>query len=651
MAVSGSENKPLFDRAEVVLWLQERGHAIAEESGGERIWSVLNSIRHLAPPYDLGDLVLLLATLRAAYPAGFEQVATAGLDNLSDRLERAVATLQNVEGLRGVEIPPTSVPMNDPNVARLVRAIAELEERKLPVAVDFVLERLARWQIKGGADTGFVGSRTSKLLSSLGLMIPAGTVYDPACGIANVLTSIGTINGGLRLVGSEINREALGVASQRAYLRNLNIDLVLGDVLATDPTPGLLADIVLAEPPFGMSWDPTAKVADPRFAFGVPPKVAADLAWVQHAIAHLTPEGRGFILTAPGALFRSGVERHVRMNLLSAGCIEAVVGLPSKMLPHTSVGPALWVVRPPRAARDVLLIDASEVRDVEDEVAGWLNSEGAVAIEVPHAVVPVRELLAADAVLAPVNWIAAAAPDSAAIAASFTDASGKMAQAINWISNSSLAFEQLANLPKPRMATVQELIGNGVVELRPGRPDKSREVGELAAKRIARASDVKSRRLPSIDDLPAFDHRDLTEEGDVLVTSMNEIRALVDETGGHLPSTGVDRLRILDRAVLGPHYLASVITGSWNARLQSGTTIQRAKVRDLEIPLIPVEDQAKVALARVAVGLIQEHAAALNAHATEVNDAILNALRYNVPLDTSDFVGAFSVRSRQLEDK
>lgn len=189
---------------------------------------------------------------------------------------------------------------------------------------------------------------------------------------------------------------------------------------------------------------------------------------------------------------------------------------------------------------DVLLINASGVDEVEEKTPAWLNREILVPdeIDAPHAVVPVTELLAADAVLTPAKWVGNLAVDEGAITASFTRASESMAQTIHMIGNSSLAFGQLWDLPKPRNATVRQLIDNGVIELRVGRPDKTRDLDEASEARIARASDIKSRHLPPIEELVELIHPDLTEEGDVLVTTMNEVRAVVDETGGHLPSTG-----------------------------------------------------------------------------------------------------------------
>lgn len=635
-AVAGTEAKPLFTRGDVLVWLRRRGHKVEEGDAGDRLWSALNAIRDQAPLDDAADFVLLLATLKRVKPGMFDGVAREHPAEQSGKLIEATSALRSTPGLQDLPAPPPAVLRLQPSFSLVIDAVARIDDRELARSVDFVLERLSRWQIKSGAEHGFVGSRTSALLASLASG-STGIVYDPACGIANVLVQIAERGSALQLVGSDINLDALLVGAQRALLHGVCIDLLGGDVLARDPHPDLRADVVVVEPPFGMAWDVSSAMTDPRFAFGVPPRMASDLAWVQHAVAHLAPDGRAYVLTYPGALFRAGSERQIRANLLTAGCVEAVVALPTKMLPHTSIGPALWVLRPRTEPGEVLLVDASreDVDQVGDKVAAWFRRDPAMRAEpdVPHAVVPVVDLLASDAALTPAKWIGEASVDKETITASFARASAAAAQTLRLLGDSSLALGQLAGLPESRTATVRELIESGVVELRLGRPDKARDLDPNTEARIVRASDIRDRNLPGTDDLVDFGDTDLTERGDVLVTTMNEVRAIVDETGGHLGSTGVDRIRILDLAVITPSYLAAALTGSWNSRLQAGTTVQRAPIRDLEVPLIPPRDQTKVVQALDTIRAVRDLSRQLDGQSRDTQGAILDALRYNVPLD------------------
>lgn len=635
-AVAGGEAKPLFARDAVIAWLRRRGHKIEDGGAEGRVWFALNALRDRVRMEDAADFVMLVATLKCVNPATFEVVVRTHPAEQGPALRKAVAELRQAPGLQDLREPSPGLLDLQPSLSLVVDAIAGARDGDLAASIDAVLERLSRSQIKGGAEYGFVGSRTSALLASLA-GDGDGSVYDPACGIANVLIRIAERGTVRQLVGSDINRDALRVGAQRALLHGVSVHLVAGDVLMSDPLPDLRADVIVTEPPFGMAWDSSLAMSDPRFAFGVPPRTASDLAWVQHAIAHLAPSGRAFVLTYPGALFRAGAERQIRANLLSAGCVEAVVALPPKMLPHTSIGPALWVLRPRTEPGKVLLVDASnvDVDHVADKVATWLGRAGAAPVEpdVPHANLPVVELLAGDAALAPAKWVGERSVDESSIADSFVRGSSAVVRTLRMIADSSLALDELADIPESRVATVRELIENGVVELQLGRPDRARNLDPAAEARIVRAADIKNRRLPATGGLATPADLDLTAPGDVLVTTMNEVRAVVDEAGGHLASTGVDRLRILDPESISSEYLAAVLTGPWNSRLQAGTTIQRAPIRDLEVPLIPASDQRKLTHALGTVETLRELSQQLETHTHETQRSILDALRYNVRLN------------------
>ena len=124
--------------------------------------------------------------------------------------------------------------------------------------------------------------------------------------------------------------------------------------------------------------------------------------------------------------------------------------------------------------------------------------------------------------LMPARWVGQVKIDEDAIASSFFTSFEAMQRTIQQINNTSMNFDPLlGKLPKPRITTIQELIDNGVLEIRIGRSDKSRNLDETSEGRVARAVDIRDRRLPSVDGLEEFTHRDLTEEGDVLVTTIN----------------------------------------------------------------------------------------------------------------------------------
>lgn len=601
--VSGTAAKPLFSRQELTAWLESRGHRPKQDAGETDVWAALNLVRGQVSTDEVADLVLSLAVARKTGTS-----------------------------------PSAHMPLVDPQtLLRLEEVIERVEATALGSVADFALERLTKAQGKLGADLGFVGSRTSTMLANLAASRPGGVLYDPACGIAGAL--IESVKMGTRpsrIVGHDIDRRALRIAAQRATLHGVHIELKQTNVLTEDIEPTLLADVVVLEPPFGAKLDASVRLTDARFVFGTPPRTSAETAWLQHAVAHLTDTGRAYILTPSGTLFRGGEEGKIRTELVRRGCVEAIVGLPGKLLPHTSIPLALWVLRRPVSiapTESILFIDASNEGDPENRVAAWLNDVSA-RDEVPHATVPSTDVLAAESILTPQRWLDRSELDPGQVTETYTGGWAAIRDNMSQLTNNVSAFEHSVGFSKSRVVTVGELIDQNVLDLRSGRPqDRYEAAPEELRERIATAADVRDGTLHENGiDKTYIDYPELTVEGDVLATTMNTIRACVDEAGGHLPSTGVYRLRVIDKEVLSPEYLAIVLTGSWNGRFQGGSTIQRASIRNLEVPLVPTSDQQKIHVAERSLRLLREEAKRLAYEADVVGTALLDAIRYNAPL-------------------
>lgn len=601
--VAGTQAKPLFSRQAVNAWLESRGYELRQDAGETGVWAALNLLRDQLSPEDAAGLVMSLAVSRR-------------------RGEEAVM----------------DVPSLAPDVVRRVSdAIDSVDIEDLGAAVDFALVRLGRSQGKVGAELGFVGSRTTTLLATLAAARPGGVLYDPACGIAAALLETTSLGGHpKRLVGHDVSERALRLASQRAELSGIDLELIQTDVLAEDVDPGLRADTVILDPPIGVGLDSPVRLTDPRFVFGPPPRLSADTAWLQHAIAHLSATGRAYVLTPQGVLSRGGEEGRIRTELVRRGCVEAVVGLPAKMLTQTSIPLALWVLRRPMtstAPGDVLLIDASESESPEELVVTWLSDPESLA-QVPHVYVPANDLLAAGSAMAPQRWVDRNEPVPDQVTVAYTEGWSAINDAVQKVNDTLAFFEHSASFSYSRTITVGELIEQGVLELRQGRSkDRYADAPKLLLARIAEARDIRDGTLRTDvleGEYPGY--AELTLEDDVLVTTMNEIRAQVDEVGGHLPSTGVYRLRVLDKDVVLPPYLALALTGGWNQRFQGGSHIQRAPIRELEVPLLPVHDQKSIWGAALSIDWLRRDARQLEAAATQALTALKDAVRYNAPL-------------------
>lgn len=140
-------------------------------------------------------------------------------------------------------------------------------------------------------------------------------------------------------------------------------DVKAGDSLRDDQFRGLEADVVLRHPPFGQrDWGQEELALDRRWEYGLPAKTEPELAWVQHALAHLRPGGRAVLLMPPAAASRPA-GRRIRDELIRRGTIRAVVALAPGAVYPPHVGPHLWVLeRPLRTSPNprVLMIESSE---------------------------------------------------------------------------------------------------------------------------------------------------------------------------------------------------------------------------------------------------------------------------------------------------
>jgi restriction endonuclease S subunit len=123
----------------------------------------------------------------------------------------------------------------------------------------------------------------------------------------------------------------------------------------------------------------------------------------------------------------------------------------------------------------------------------------------------------------------------------------------------------------------------------------------------------------------------VTETGDVLVTTTNTIRAVVDLQGGRFLANGVYRLR-LDTTRCNPAYVAFCLQAQWNQDQLMGSGILRADIKSLEIPLIPLDEQQQVVALLSAMADAQRDAETAAAAARTMTGVVLDAVRYDVSM-------------------
>ncbi|TDD37982.1 SAM-dependent methyltransferase [Actinomadura sp. KC06] len=411
-AAGGTAAAPLFALAEVRRWLerQGKGQPVADEV---RLWHALRAERG-------EDMIGALAAVAAE--------------------------------LRG---EPVKRPLNGPTAD----LVAEMSRDRTPGQL---VRDLAERFVASASHSGGEHVSTPALVRVVRHFAgeTKGVVYDPACGVGDMLLSVGGANVAGR-VGQDAAETLPAFVRSRAALegRPGTIEVAHGDALRDDRFPRLKADLVVCDPPSGQAdWGRDDLLLDPRWEIALPPKAEGDLAWLQHCYFHTAPGGRALIvLPASAAYRRSG--RRIRAEIVRGGILDTLVALPGGLVAGHSAPVHLWVLRRPAAqpgpdarVRMIDLTDADLPGPIEpgpDRVAD----------------VPVISLLDEDADLTPGRHVAAGQPGAAA----YDSARARFEETLDALRG---ALPRLPEGTAELAATVNvsELIRGGLVRVEDGSP-------------------------------------------------------------------------------------------------------------------------------------------------------------------------------------
>lgn len=221
-----------------------------------------------------------------------------------------------------------------------------------------------------------------------------GRVYDPCCGSGGMFVQsakfVDAHQGNrkeITIYGQENSPKSYRLARMNLAIRGLSCDLgeENADSFLHDLHPKLLADYILANPPFNLKAWRTEKqlTEDDRWkGYATPPVGNANYAWILHMLSHLSYDGTAAFLLANGAL-NAGVEGEaeyeIRKKLIQDNKVEAIIVLPRDMFYATDISVTLWLCGNHKKAKkvrrngtevmlrnrenEILFIDAREMGD------------------------------------------------------------------------------------------------------------------------------------------------------------------------------------------------------------------------------------------------------------------------------------------------
>ncbi|MCP3760413.1 N-6 DNA methylase [Streptomyces sp. TBY4] len=606
--VGGTETSPSFALAAVTDWLRAQGK-LAEVPLRERVWQYVAS----HPGGSVAALVKAGSALLLVRDRPMEWLEASAVSD--ERMAALlVPALDRVLTLRfGPAHPLGAAEPLRPAAVPFLRAAAELAaELGTRGAFEFLLGRHLEANPRQYTLTP---DGLATLMAAL-----AGpavrTVLDPACGTGTLLRAV---SGATARYAQDSSPELAALAALRlalqsdAPVRAAAADSLRADAFARPAAEAV--DAVLCHPPFNeRNWGHEELAYDPRWEYGLPARAESELAWVQHALAHLRDGGTAVLLMPPAAAARrSG--RRIRADLLRRGALRAVVALPAGAAPPYGIPLHLWVLRrpAPQAAppSGLLLVDTAALADGPGPGsgrAGWAAVHSAVeeawtayerggtAPDVPgvRRVVPVVDLLDDDVDLTPARHLPP--PAAGGGVAELTavrdrlDSTLTRAARLTPPAPPADAKDRPAGTPaRLPLTTVGELARAGALLLYTGTGSGAGGAPVLTE------YDVSAGTGPSGTLADALEQPLLTAPGDVVVplTGGAGVARVVDAaTAGAALGRGLQLLRP-DTAALDPWFLAGFLRATANNRRASShaSTTTRLDVRRLELPRLPRTEQ------------------------------------------------------------
>ncbi|MGW1841530.1 N-6 DNA methylase [Streptomyces sp. NPDC001966] len=619
--VGGTETSPSFALPEVEQWLRDQGK-LAEVPLRERVWQQVAGHPAGAVPalVHAGCALLLLRTS----PKAWTEIAAVSDEGMAGVLSLAVDKVLTTrfgpaaEGGRAVHTPSPAELL--PSVP-LLRAAAELAAGTgARETFEFLLGRQLDANPRQYTLTPPGLAELMAALVETGER-PARTVLDPAAGTGALLRAV---SDPAALYAQETDPDLAALTALRLALHTgpgCVLAARTADTLRADAFPQLAADAVLCHPPFNeRNWGHDELAYDPRWEYGFPARTESELAWVQHALAHLREGGTAVLLMPPAAASRrSG--RRIRADLLRRGALRAVIALPAGAAPPYGIPLHLWVLRKPGSGSpaspsspELLLVDTAEPaepapggqasatggRDRLDWQAvhgavldAWQAFEGAAPAGArPGAgrAVPVIELLDDDVDLAPARHLPP--PAAAGGPGELTRLRERLAETLGRTGTLTPPAVTLTDPAHWPLTTVGELARAGALQLRTGGSGTGQ--GPVLTEHDVLGSTAPSGSLPA--DGPA-EEPVLVEPGDVVVPVLgggSAARVIDDATAGAALGRNLQLLRP-DPAALDPWFLAGFLRGTANNRQASSyaSTATRLDARRLQLPRLPLAEQQR----------------------------------------------------------
>ncbi|GIJ12174.1 class I SAM-dependent DNA methyltransferase [Micromonospora andamanensis] len=611
--VGGTPASPSFDAGEVEHWLRRHGR-LHQAGTDEWAWRHIESYQPAAQISDAlgiaGALLLVRADQAPAPDAGLPTP------------RQLITRLRALDPDLATMVDPLLPKQWSMQLSTLLGTVDQLGAEQDPESAFEYLHH--RYVSSAHSMSGLAGTPDTVAEVMVALAGPGDVTFDFTSGTGSILRMAAdqalTRDTAIRCYAQEINPQYALITMLRLWLLHLRVRrsvpdaappvVHVGDSLLADALPDLRADVVVANFPFGVhEWGHDRLAYDPRWSYGLPPRTEPELAWVQHALAHLAPGGTAVVLMPPAAASRPA-GRRVRAELIRRGALRAVVALPAGLMPPTGIGLHVWVLTQPDPhqppAGDLLVVDTTAAPDqpLTDTVAtAWSAYRSPAYAELPgvHRTVPAIDVLDDQVDLTPQRHL----PHTGDLAADPAQVVARLSEfdhLLDQLRRGLPAVRQTPDTPlrDAPQADVADLIRSGSISVHRATA-RSRSTGAttatavvLTATDILSGSPATGTTTRTADDEPGPE----VHPGDILVPiigrRINARVATPEQVGAEL-GPGAQLIRV-DTTRFDPWFIAGTISRTDNLRIagraaSTGNGAMRIDVRRLSIPVVALEQQ------------------------------------------------------------
>ena len=254
----------------------------------------------------------------------------------------------------------------EPILIHLDSAVHSQSMSNLGDIYEFFINHFA--QINRGFGEFYTPKEIAELQVELLLDDSVQSVYDPTCGSGGLLLQAIKKNDKLKVYGQELNKSTFNLSIMNLMMHGLHpsqMSIKHGDVLDNPMHIGTSFDLIVANPPFSVSWNADKHKDELRFPI-LAPKGKADFAFVQHISWYLADYGKASIVLPHGVLFRGGNEGKIRQWFIDNNLIDCLISLPPNTFYSTSIPTCMMILRRGREIDAPILFVEAKTECVKD---------------------------------------------------------------------------------------------------------------------------------------------------------------------------------------------------------------------------------------------------------------------------------------------